>query len=31
MYNMVNTLVENLGFDSIHKEDPIGDTELAQA
>lgn len=31
MYNMVNTLVEKLGFDSIHKEDPIGDTELAQA
>lgn len=31
MYNMVNTLVERLGFDSIHKEDPIGDTELAKA
>jgi len=31
MYNMVNTLVEQMGFDSIHKEDPIADTELAKA
>lgn len=31
MYNMVNALVEKLGFDSVHKEDPIGSQKLAEA
>ncbi len=28
MYNLINSLVENLGFDSVHKEDPIHSTEI---
>lgn len=31
MYNIINSLVERLGFDSIHKIDPIGKQTLAEA
>jgi len=31
MYNIINSLVDRLGFDSVHKIDPIRDTELAEA
>lgn len=31
MYNIINTLVERLGFDSVHKIDPIGKQTLAEA
>jgi len=30
MYNIINTLVEKLGFDSVHKEDPIAKPKLAE-
>ncbi|MDR8390797.1 efflux RND transporter permease subunit [Aliifodinibius sp. S!AR15-10] len=30
LYNLINSMVENLGFDSIHKEDPLLETELAE-
>lgn len=28
MYNIINSLVEKMGFDSVHKEDPIQQSEL---
>ncbi|NGP77331.1 efflux RND transporter permease subunit [Balneolaceae bacterium YR4-1] len=31
MYNIINSLVEKLGFDSVHKIDPIGKQKLAEA
>jgi HAE1 family hydrophobic/amphiphilic exporter-1 len=31
MYNIINALVERLGFDSVHKIDPIRDAELVKA
>ncbi|MGK7371530.1 MAG: efflux RND transporter permease subunit, partial [Candidatus Halalkalibacterium sp. M3_1C_030] len=31
MYNIINSLVERLGFDSVHKEDPISSQKLAEA
>ena len=31
MYNLVNTLVEKAGFDSVHKEDPLSDSRASAA
>ncbi|MDZ7716015.1 MAG: efflux RND transporter permease subunit [Balneolaceae bacterium] len=31
MYNIINSLVEKLGFDAVHKEDPIANPKLAEA
>lgn len=30
LYNLINAMVENLGFDSIHKEDPLGNSPLTK-
>lgn len=31
LYKLINSMVENLGFDSVHKDDPIGGTKLTEA
>jgi HAE1 family hydrophobic/amphiphilic exporter-1 len=30
LYNLINTMVERLGFDSVHKEDPLLQSEVSQ-
>jgi len=31
LYNLINTMVENLGFDSVHKQDPLLQSEVVNA
>ena len=31
LYKLVNIMVERMGFDAIHKEDPIGDRKISGA
>lgn len=31
LYNLINSLVEKLGFDSVHKEDPLLQSEVSQS